>query len=68
MGCETTTTTSLQSFASEYLTRETSGKGVQVFFKEHGRTGSKRSTASFLSRKRSLGKPRPETKVKPSGS
>ena len=51
------------SFASEYSTRETSSEGMQVFFKEHGRTGSKGSNASFLSRKKSPGKPRPETKV-----
>lgn len=45
------------SFTSEY-----SGEGgVQVFFKEHTRTGSKGSTGSFVSRKKS-GK-RPETKV-----
>jgi serine/arginine repetitive matrix protein 2 len=52
------------SFASEYSTRENSEGGLQVFVKEHGRTGSKGSNASFLSRKRTLqGQQRPETKV-----
>ncbi|KAG6845187.1 hypothetical protein H0H87_012744 [Tephrocybe sp. NHM501043] len=51
------------SFASEYGVRGTNGDGVQVFVKEHGRSGSRGSTSSFLSRKRSQGKGRPETKV-----
>ncbi|KAF7440367.1 hypothetical protein PC9H_000711 [Pleurotus ostreatus] len=50
------------SFASEYSSRE-NGDGVQVFFKEHNRTGSKGSASSFLSRKKSQAKHRPETKV-----
>jgi hypothetical protein len=38
--------------------------GVQVFFKEHGRAGSKGSNSSFLSRKKlPPGHTRPETKV-----
>ena len=40
---------SRRSFASEY-----SGEGVKVFFKEHGRKGSRGSNASFLSRKKHL--------------
>ncbi|KAG6919954.1 hypothetical protein DXG01_013303 [Tephrocybe rancida] len=53
------------SFASEYGPRGTNGDGLQVFVKEHGhgRSGSKGSTSSFISRKRSQGKARPETKV-----
>ncbi|KAG5728310.1 hypothetical protein E4T56_gene19195 [Termitomyces sp. T112] len=51
------------SFASEYGARGANGDGLQVFVKEHGRSGSKGSTSSFLSRKRSQGKARPETKV-----
>ncbi|KAF9009412.1 hypothetical protein BDQ17DRAFT_1322984 [Cyathus striatus] len=52
------------SFASEYSTRESNVEGLQVFVKEHTRSGSKGSNASFLSRKRaSQGKTRPETKV-----
>ncbi|KAG6841685.1 hypothetical protein C0991_008323 [Blastosporella zonata] len=54
------------SFASEYGPRgATNGDGVQVFVKEHGRSGSRGSTSSFISRKRNQtqGKPRPETKV-----
>ncbi|KAG6831191.1 hypothetical protein H0H92_012331 [Tricholoma furcatifolium] len=53
------------SFASEYGPRGTNGEGLQVFVKEHGhgRSGSKGSTSSFLSRKRGQGLPRPETKV-----
>jgi serine/arginine repetitive matrix protein 2 len=47
------------SFVSEY-----SNDGMQVFFKEHGRTGSKDSQTSFLSRKKATqGPKRPETKV-----
>jgi hypothetical protein len=50
------------SFVSEYSLRD--NDGVQVFFKEHGRTGSKDSQASFLSRKKTpQGPKRPETKV-----
>jgi len=51
------------SFVSEYSLRD--NDGVQVFFKEHGRTGSKDSQASFLSRKKTTpqGPKRPETKV-----
>jgi serine/arginine repetitive matrix protein 2 len=49
------------SFVSEYSLRD---EGVQVFFKEHGRTGSKDSQSSFLSRKKATqGPKRPETKV-----
>ncbi|KAJ8522916.1 hypothetical protein ONZ45_g585 [Pleurotus djamor] len=50
------------SFASEYSSRE-NGEGMQVFFKEHNRAGSKGSATSFLSRKKSQAKHRPETKV-----
>jgi serine/arginine repetitive matrix protein 2 len=53
------------SFVSEYSLRD---EGVQVFFKEHGRTGSKDSQSSFLSRKKATtttqGPKRPETKVR----
>jgi serine/arginine repetitive matrix protein 2 len=53
------------SFVSEYSVRD---EGVQVFFKEHGRTGSKDSQSSFLSRKSrkkaTQGEKRPETKVR----
>jgi len=51
------------SFVSEYSVRD--NEGVQVFFKEHGRKGSKDSQASFLSRKKptTQGSKRPETKV-----
>ncbi|KAI0253857.1 hypothetical protein BJV78DRAFT_134414 [Lactifluus subvellereus] len=50
------------SFVSEYSLRD--NEGVQVFFKEHGRTGSKDSQASFLSRRKTpQGPKRPETKV-----
>ena len=52
---------SRRSFASDY-----SGEGVKVFFKEHGRKGSRGSNASFLSRKKHLqpsSSNRPETKV-----
>lgn len=48
---------------SEYSLRD---EGVQVFFKEHGRTGSKDSqSSSFLSRKKATqaSSKRPETKV-----
>lgn len=50
------------SFVSEYSLRD--NEGVQVFFKEHGRKGSKDSQASFLSRKKTTqSSKRPETKV-----
>ncbi|KAH9038984.1 hypothetical protein EDB85DRAFT_2141550 [Lactarius pseudohatsudake] len=50
------------SFVSEYSLRD--NEGVQVFFKEHGRKGSKDSQASFVSRKKpAQGSKRPETKV-----
>ena len=46
---------------SEYSLRD---EGVQVFFKEHGRTGSKDSQSSFLSRKKATqAAKRPDTKV-----
>jgi serine/arginine repetitive matrix protein 2 len=52
------------SFVSEYSVRD---EGVQLFFKEHGRTGSKDSQSSFLSRKKATptsAQKRPETKVR----
>ncbi|KZV71776.1 hypothetical protein PENSPDRAFT_751453 [Peniophora sp. CONT] len=51
------------SFMSEYSMRD--DEGVQVYFKEHGRKGSKESASSFLSRRKSQQEPskRPETKV-----
>jgi hypothetical protein len=51
------------SFVSEYSLRD---EGVQAFFKEHGRTGSKDSQSSFLSRKKATqaSSKRPDTKVK----
>lgn len=56
---------SRSSFASDYSPAEPGANGVQVLFKEHNRTGSKGSTSSFLSRKKSnTGKNRPETKVR----
>ncbi|KAG2020776.1 hypothetical protein CC2G_006078 [Coprinopsis cinerea AmutBmut pab1-1] len=55
------------SISSEYSTREGTTEGLQVFVKEHVRSGSKGSHASFLSRKKSgAGKARPDTKVSPS--
>ena len=53
------------SFMSEYSVRD---EGMQVFFKEHGRKGSKDSQSSFLSRSRkkvstTQAQKRPETKV-----
>lgn len=53
------------SFASDYsVAPQQTAEGVQVLFKEHARTGSKGSSSSFLSRKKtSAGKNRPETKV-----
>lgn len=55
------------SFASEYSTQE-NDNGLQIFVKEHARSGSKGSTTSYLSRRRpaatvNYGKARPETKV-----
>jgi len=50
------------SFVSEYSVRD---EGVQLFFKDHGRTGSKDSQSSFLSRKKAtLAQKRPDTKVR----
>lgn len=52
------------SFASEYSVREPNGSnndGMQVFVKEHGAKGGGNPT--FLSRKKSQTKSRPETKV-----
>jgi len=53
------------SFASEYSTRETTNEGgVQVFMKEHVRSGSKGSLSSFVPKKKpQQGQRRPETKV-----
>ncbi|KAF5386779.1 hypothetical protein D9615_001879 [Tricholomella constricta] len=52
------------SFASEYNPRGANGDGgLQLFVREHGRSSSKGSTSSFLSRKRPQGKSRPETTV-----
>jgi hypothetical protein len=51
------------SFASDTSLREpngVNGTGVQVLVKEHSR---KNSNPSFLSRKKSQGRSRPETKV-----
>ncbi|KAF9566339.1 hypothetical protein CPC08DRAFT_116394 [Agrocybe pediades] len=49
------------SFTSEYSTRE---DGQSVFTKEHGRSTSKGSASSFVSKKKpQQGKVRPETKV-----
>lgn len=51
------------SLASEYSLRDNT-EGLQVFVKEHGRSTSKGSGSSFLSRKKpSQSKNRPETKV-----
>ncbi|VDB99951.1 unnamed protein product [Peniophora sp. CBMAI 1063] len=51
------------SFMSEYSMRD--DEGVQVYFKEHARKGSKDSASSFLSRHKAQQEPskRPETKV-----
>ncbi|RDB24281.1 hypothetical protein Hypma_008730 [Hypsizygus marmoreus] len=58
---EESTYTGRASFTSEYSAGD---GGLQVFVKEHGRSGSKGSTSSFISRKRTgPGKQRPETKV-----
>jgi hypothetical protein len=54
--------TGRSSFASEY---EASDEGMKVFFKEHGRSGSRGSTSSYLSPKKSQGSGvRPETQVR----
>lgn len=51
------------SLASEYSLRDNT-EGLQVFVKEHGKSTSKGSSSSFLSRKKpSQSKNRPETKV-----
>jgi hypothetical protein len=52
------------SLASEYSLRDNT-EGLQVFVKEHGKSTSKGSGSSFLSRKKpsSQSKNRPETKV-----
>jgi aspartyl aminopeptidase len=51
------------SLTSEYSMRDNT-EGLQVFVKEHGRSTSKGSGSSFLSRKKpSQSKNRPETKV-----
>jgi len=48
------------SFASDYDNEE----GVQVFVKDHTRSGSKGSNSSFISRKKIIqSKSRPETQV-----
>ena len=52
------------SFTSEYSAQEPRREGVQLLFKEHGRTGSKGSNSSGVSSlKASQGNLRPETKV-----
>ncbi|KAF8631450.1 hypothetical protein AX17_005127 [Amanita inopinata Kibby_2008] len=52
------------SFVSEYSTREGNADDVEVYVKEHRRTGSKSSASSYVSRRRLMqGKARPETKV-----
>jgi hypothetical protein len=56
------------SFASEYSLREpngANGDSVQVFVKEHSAKGGN-GNPTFLSRKKSQAKSRPETKVSPS--
>lgn len=54
---------SRSSFASDN-SMQPQPDGVQVFFREHGRAGSKGSNSSFLARKKfSPGQSRPETKV-----
>ncbi|OAX39192.1 hypothetical protein K503DRAFT_856203 [Rhizopogon vinicolor AM-OR11-026] len=51
------------SLTSEYSLRE-NPEGLQVFVKEHGRSASKSSNSSFLSRKKpSQNRTRPDTKV-----
>ena len=52
------------SFASEYSLRDGPTDGVQLYFKEHGRSGSKGSTSSFMSSKKQGAVNRPETKVR----
>ncbi|PPR04971.1 hypothetical protein CVT24_010429 [Panaeolus cyanescens] len=58
------------SFESEYSTREPGPDNLQVFVKEHTRSGSKGSiTSSFVSKKKTVqGKTRPETKIMYSSS
>jgi len=53
------------SFASEYSLKESNSEGVQVYFKDHGRSSSKGSASSFISRKKQPAQSvnRPETKV-----
>jgi serine/arginine repetitive matrix protein 2 len=54
---------SRSSFASDNSMQQPAD-GVQVFFKEHSRSGSKGSNSSFLAHKKLFpGKTRPETKV-----
>jgi hypothetical protein len=56
--------TGRNSIGSEYSTQENGGN-MQVFVKGHGRTSSKGSQTSFMSRKKMSGaKSRPETKVR----
>jgi len=51
------------SLSSEYSSRD-NNEGLQVFVKDHGRSTSKGSSSSFLSRKKpSQNKSRPDTKV-----
>ena len=52
------------SFASEYSLRDGPNDGVQLHFKEHGRSGSKGSMSSFVSSKKQGAGNRPETKVR----
>lgn len=52
------------SFASEYSLRDGPNDGVQLHFKEHGRSGSKGSMNSFVSSKKQGSVNRPETKVR----
>ncbi|TFK72178.1 hypothetical protein BDN72DRAFT_792778 [Pluteus cervinus] len=63
---EDDTYTTRNSFASEYSTRE-NDSGLQIFVKDHGRSSSKASNTSFVSRKKQQLSPgtgkRPETKV-----
>ena len=54
---------SRSSIASNFSGSQSNAEGVQILFKEHTRAGSKGSNSSFLGRKKSLGKNRPETKV-----
>jgi len=52
------------SFASEYSLRDGPNDGVQLHFKEHGRSGSKGSMSSFVSSRKQGIANRPETKVR----